>query len=84
MATVFHARLYGRFIEINSSLRRKKLHRTNQGSSFLKGTLSNRENERTTIQLREERKPHHLKKLFVFKIRPIHLYIISTKVARPI
>ena len=30
MTTVFYARPYGRFIEIQSSLRRKKLHRTNQ------------------------------------------------------
>ena len=33
MTTVFHTWSYGRFIEIQSNLRRKRLHRTNQGSS---------------------------------------------------
>ena len=33
--TVNHARPYGRFIEIKSNLKRKKLHRTNQGYNFL-------------------------------------------------
>ena len=40
MTIVFHARVYGRFIEIQSNLRRKKLHRMNQGSNFLGGTFS--------------------------------------------
>ena len=40
MTTVFYACLYGKFIEIQSKLRRKKLHRTNQGSDFLGGTNS--------------------------------------------
>ena len=35
MATVFHVLPYGRVIEIQSNLRRKKLHRTNQNSNFL-------------------------------------------------
>ena len=35
MTTVFHARLYGRFVDIKSNLRRKKLYRTNQNSSVL-------------------------------------------------
>ena len=35
MTTVFHARLYGRFIETQSNLRRNKLHITNQGSNFV-------------------------------------------------
>ena len=34
MTTVFHARPYGRFIELQSNLRRKKIHRTNQGANF--------------------------------------------------
>ena len=33
-----------RFIEIQSNLRRKKLHRTNKGSNFLGGIFSNRNN----------------------------------------
>ena len=39
MTTVFHAWPYGRFIEIQSSLKRKKLRRTNQGSNFLGGSV---------------------------------------------
>ena len=41
---VFHAWAYGRFIEIQSNPKRKKLHRMNQGSSFLGGSFSNRDN----------------------------------------
>ena len=33
-----------RFIEIQSNLRRKKLHRTNKGSNFLGGIFSNTNN----------------------------------------
>ena len=44
MTTVFHKRLYGRFIEIQSNLRREKLQRTDQGSNFLEGSFSNRDN----------------------------------------
>ena len=55
MATVFHPRPYGRFIEIQSNLRRKKLHRTNQGSDFLGGSFSNRDNIRAPIQFRKGR-----------------------------
>ena len=44
MTTVFHAWPCGRFIEIQSNLRRKKLHRTNQGSNFLGGNFRNRDN----------------------------------------
>ena len=40
MTTVFHAWPYGRFIEIQRNLRRKKLHRTNQGPNFLGGSFS--------------------------------------------
>ena len=43
MTIVFHAKLYSRLIGIQSNLRRKKLHRTNQGFNFLGGTFSNRE-----------------------------------------
>ena len=44
VTTVFEAWVYGRFIEIQSNLRRKKLHRTNQGFNFLGGSFSNRDN----------------------------------------
>ena len=36
MTTVFHTWLYGRFIEIQSNLRKKKLQRMNQGCNFQK------------------------------------------------
>ena len=35
MTTIFHARLHGRLIEIQSNLKKKKLHRTSKGSNFL-------------------------------------------------
>ena len=35
MTLAFHARPHGRFIEIQSNLRRMKLHVTNQRSNFL-------------------------------------------------
>ena len=50
MTTVFHTWPHGRFIEIQNNLRRKKLHRTNQGSNFLGGSFSNRGNVRAPIQ----------------------------------
>ena len=49
MTTAFHARPYGRFIEIQGNLRRKKFHRTNHSSNVLGGSFSNRHNERATI-----------------------------------
>ena len=52
MTTVFHARMYGRFIEIQSNLRKVKLHGMNQGSNFLGGNFSNRGNVRVPIQFR--------------------------------
>ena len=57
MATVFHARSYGSFIEIKCNLRRKKLHRTNQGSNFLGGTSSNRDNVGAPVQCKRKRVP---------------------------
>ena len=60
MTTVLHTWLYGRFIEIQSNLRREKLRRPNQGSSFLGGSFSNRDNVRAPIQLRRESQPQHL------------------------
>ena len=57
MTTVFHTWPNDRFIEIQSNLRRKKLHRTNQGSNFLGGSFSNRDNVRAPIQFRRESQP---------------------------
>ena len=57
MTTVFHGWLYGRLIEIQSNLRRKKLHRTNQGFNFLGGSFSSKDNVRAPIQFRRESQP---------------------------
>ena len=62
MKTVFHAWMYGRFIEIMSNLRKKKPHIMNKGSNFLGGTFSNRDDVRAPIQFRRESQPHHLKR----------------------
>ena len=53
MITVFHPWKYGRFTEIKSNLRRETLHRTNQGSNFIGGSFSNRDNVMAPIQLEE-------------------------------
>ena len=84
MTTVFYAWLYGRFIEIQSNFRRKKLHRTNQGSNFLGGSFSNRDNVRAPIRFKRKSQPHHLKRLFFLKNRPVHFHINSTSVIRPV
>ena len=62
MTTVFHAWLYGGFIEVQSNLRSKKFHRTNKGSNFLRGSFSNRENVRAPIQFGRESQAQHLKR----------------------
>ena len=54
MTTVFHTWSCGKFIEIQSSLRRKKLHRTNQDSNLLGGSFSSRDNLRDPTQFRRE------------------------------
>ena len=64
MVTVFHAWLYGKFVEIQSNLRRKKLYRTNQGSNFLGGSFGNKYNVRATIKFTRESRPKHLKRFF--------------------
>ena len=48
MATVFHVKVSGRFLDIQSNLTRKKF--IDQGSDFLLGSFSNRHNSRVTIQ----------------------------------
>ena len=82
MTTVFHIWPYGRFIAIQSNLRRNKLHRTNQGSNFLGGSFSNRDNVRTPIQFRRESQSQHPKRLFFLKNRPIRFNINSTSVIK--
>ena len=75
MTTVFYERPYGRFKEIQSNPRIKKLHTTNQGSNFLKSTW---DNIRTPIQFRRESWLQHLKRWFFPKNRPIHFQINGT------
>ena len=60
MTTEFHTWSYGRFIEIQRNLRRKKLRRTSQGSNNLEGSFSNRDNVKAPIEFRRESQPQHL------------------------
>ena len=64
MTIVLHALPYCRFIEIQSNLRRKKLHRMNQGYNFVGGSFSSRANVRAPIQFARESQPQHVKRLF--------------------
>ena len=84
VTTVVQAWVYGRFIEIPSNLRRKKLRRTNQGFNFLGGSFSNRNTVSALIQFRRESQPQHLKRSFFLKNRPICFQINSTNVIRPV
>ena len=70
MTGVLHTWPYDRFIEIQSNLRRKKLHRMNQGSNFLGGSFSNRDNVRAPMQFRRESQPQHLKDAFSLRADP--------------
>ena len=64
------------------TLKLKKLHRTNQDSNFLGGSLSNKDNVWAPIQFTRESQPQHLKRWFFLKNRSIHLHINSTSVFR--
>ena len=46
--------------EVQSNLRRNKLHRASQGSNFLRGSFSDRDTRRAPIRFRTERQPQHL------------------------
>ena len=61
MKSVFSARTV-RFTDVKSNLRKKKVHRTNQGFNFLRGSFSNRDSVRALIQFSKERPFNHLKK----------------------
>ena len=54
MTKVFHTWSNGRFIKKQSKLRRKKLYRKNQGSSFLGGSFTNKDNVTVPIQFRRQ------------------------------
>ena len=84
MTTVFHTSPYGRFMEIQSNLRRKKLHNKNQGSNSLGGRFGNRDNVIAPLQFRREIQAQHLKRWFFLKHRPIHFHINSNSVIRPV
>ena len=84
MTTVFHVWSYGGFIVTQSTFRRKKFHRSNQGFNFRGGVLNSRHNVRASIQFRRESQPQHLKVYFFLKNRPTHFHINSTSVIRPI
>ena len=83
MTRIYHAWPYGRFIEIKSNLRGKKIH-TILRSNFLGGSFSNRDNVRAPIKFKREGQPQHLKRLFFLKNRPIHFHINRTIVIRPV
>ena len=55
MTPIICARSSGIYIEIRSDLRRKKLHRTNQGSNFLRSKLGNRDSVRAPIQFKRKK-----------------------------
>ena len=62
MATGFHVRVSGRFLDIQSNLTRKNF--IDQGSDFLLGSFSNSHNSRVTIQFSWKRQPQHIKGWF--------------------
>ena len=80
--TVFHAWSHGRLVEMQINHRRKKIHRMNQGSNFLKGSFSNRDNVRASIQFRRESQPQHLKRSVFLKSRSIIFHVNRTSVIR--
>ena len=61
MTTVFHARSFGRFPEIKNSLRKKKVHKTNQGFKFFGDSASIKDNVSAPIQFRKKDGPRILK-----------------------
>ena len=65
-----------------SSLRRKKLHGTNQGSDFLGDDFSNRDNLRALVQFRRESQPTILKDDFSSRTDPSNFRINTTSVIR--
>ena len=77
MTTVFHAWLDDRFIQIQRNLRRKKLHRMNQGPNFLGGSFSNRDNVIASIQFRKESQLQHLENDFSSRTDPSILALIA-------
>ena len=77
MTTVFHAGAQSWFIEIESNLRRKKLHGMNQGFNFHGGNFSNRDNVRAQSNLEEKVSPRILKDEFSVRADPFILTSIA-------
>ena len=85
MTTVFHARQCGRFIELQSSLRKKKLHRANQGFNFPRGSSSsNIDNVGAPISLEEKENSIILKHEWTHSLKngSIHFHINNISVIR--
>ena len=60
ITTGFHARMYGRFIEIRGNLRGKKLHRANQDSNFLGSRFGDEAKIRAPTKFRTGGQNEHL------------------------
>ena len=56
MTTVFHVRMYSKFIKTEEPQEEETL-QENQDSNFLGESFTNRENIKDTIQIRRERQP---------------------------
>ena len=88
MTTVYHTWLYRIFMEIQKNLRRQKLPRTNQGSTFFGGSFSNWDNVRAPIQFKSKSQPQQLQKISKKIIFPwdklINFHINSTSVIRTV
>ena len=55
MTAIFHARPYGKFIEVKSNFVRKKLYRMYQDSNLLGSSFNNRYNVRAPVEFKGER-----------------------------
>ena len=73
--TVSQARLYDIYREIKTNLRRKKLHRRNEGSNSLAASFSKRDNVRDPIQLIIQ---------FFIRNRSIYFHMNSNKAIWPV
>ena len=69
MTAVFEVRPFFRFIEINSNLRGKKFHTTNQDNRSFGAKFSHRNNVKVDLT-----------SIICIKNRPIHFYIVSVTV----
>ena len=67
MTIVFHARLYGKFIEIQSNLRRKKFLEQITAPIFLTTVLVIEIMQESQSNLEEKDKPQHLKRWAIKK-----------------